>query len=263
MNLLALGGLLLALGGIVFVVIASGSNPAGLWDISSFTLVVGGTIGITMLTCPAEDVLTAFRLVGKKTFAPADTKYQEIIALFVELAEQARREGLLSLEDRISRIENMFIQKGMQLLVDGTDPSLLRQMLEMDIDQLGKRHSRRYGVLETMGSYSPVMGMLGTVIGIVFTLANLTSPEEIGAQVSLAFITTLYGAFLANFIFLPIGGRLKHISNLEISERELALEGMLAVQAGENPQIVKQRLEAFLPMSERNRPPEEKLETGK
>ncbi len=258
MSLFAIGGLLLAIVGIIYVIIASGSSPAALWDTSSFVMVVGGTIGITMLTCSGDDVITVFKLMGKKAFAPAEAKYQETIALFVELAEQARRDGLLSLEDRVSRIENMFIQKGMQLLVDGTDPGLLRQMLELDIDQLGTRHSKRYGVLETMGAYAPVMGMLGTVIGIVFTLANLTSPDEIGAQVSLAFITTLYGALLANFIFLPIGGRLKNISQAEIAERELALEGMLAVQAGENPQIVKQRLEAFLPMNKRNQPIEAK-----
>lgn len=251
MNPLALGGMLIALGGIVFVIIAAGSSPAALWDLSSFVLVLGGTIGITMMTLPAEDVITALKLMGR-AFGNADAKYQETIALFVELAEQARKDGLLSLEERISRIDNPFIQKGMQLLVDGTDPALIRQMLEMDIEQMESRHARRYGVLETMGGYAPTMGMLGTVIGIIFTLANLTTPDEIGAKVAIAFITTLYGALFANFIFLPIGGRLKQMSKLEVSERELALEGMLAVQAGDNPQIVRQKLEAFLPVGARN-----------
>ena len=251
MNPLALGGLLIAFGGIVFVIIMAGSSPAALWDLSSFVLVLGGTIGITMMTLPSEDVIIALKLFGK-AFANADAKYQETINLFVELAEQARKDGLLSLEERIAHIDNPFIQKGMQLLVDGTDPNLIRQMLEMDIEQLSSRHARRYSVLETMGAYAPTMGMLGTVIGIIFTLANLTTPDEIGAKVAIAFITTLYGALFANFIFLPVGGRLKQISKLEVSERELALEGMLAVQAGDNPQIVKQKLEAFLPVGARN-----------
>jgi chemotaxis protein MotA len=251
MSPLAIIGLFVALGGIAFVVAAAGTNPLALWDLSSFVLVLGGTVGITIMTTPSEDLIRAVKLMGR-AFGNADTKYQETINLFVELAEQARREGLLSLEERISRIDNPFIKKGMQLLVDGTDPNLIRQMLELDIDQLESRHARQYGVLETMGAYSPTMGMLGTVIGIVFTLANLTTPEEIGAKVAIAFITTLYGALFANFVFLPIGGRLKRMSKLEISERELALEGMLAVQAGDNPQIVRQRLEAFLPVKVRD-----------
>jgi chemotaxis protein MotA len=250
MSPLAIVGFLLAVGGVLFVVISSGTSPMALWDLSSFVLVLGGTVGVTLMTTPTEDVVTAAKLV-KRAFANADANYEETIQLFVELAEQARREGLLSLEERVSRIDNPFIKKGMQLLVDGTDPALIREMLELDIDQLETRHARRYGVLETMGAYSPTMGMLGTVIGIVFTLANLTTPEEIGAKVAIAFITTLYGALFANFIFLPIGGRLKRISKMEISERELALEGMLAVQAGDNPQIVRQKLEAFLPVHTR------------
>jgi chemotaxis protein MotA len=250
MSPLAVIGFLIALGGVGFVVVVAGSSPMALWDLSSFVLVLGGTVGITMMTTPSEDVITAMKLLGR-AFGNADAKYQETISLFVELAEQARREGLLSLEERVNRIDNPFIKKGMQLLVDGTDPNLLRQMLELDIDQLESRHARRYGVLETMGAYAPTMGMLGTVIGIVFTLANLTTPEEIGAKVAIAFITTLYGALFANFIFLPIGGRLKRMSKLEVSERELALEGMLAVQAGDNPQIVRQKLEAFLPVKVR------------
>jgi chemotaxis protein MotA len=251
MSPLAIIGLLLALGGVVFVVIVSGTSPMALWDLSSFVLVLGGTVGITMMSTPSDDVITAMKLMGR-AFGNADAKYQETITLFVELAEQARREGLLSLEERVNRIDNPFIKKGMQLLVDGTDPNLLRQMLELDIEQLESRHARQYGVLETMGAYAPTMGMLGTVIGIVFTLANLTTPDEIGAKVAIAFITTLYGALFANFIFLPIGGRLKRMSKVEISERELALEGMLAVQAGDNPQIVRQRLEAFLPVKGRD-----------
>lgn len=251
MSPLAIVGLLLALGGVVFVVIVAGSSPAALWDLSSFVLVLGGTVGVTMMTSPTEDVITAMKLLAR-AFGNADPKYVDTINLFVELAEQARREGLLSLEERISRIDDKFIKKGMQLLVDGTDPNLIRQMLELDIDQLGVRHSRRYGTLELMGAYAPTMGMLGTVIGIIFTLSNLTTPDEIGAKVAIAFITTLYGALFANFIFLPIAGRLKRMSQAEVSERELAMEGMLSIQAGDNPQIVRQKLEAFVPVGLRD-----------
>jgi chemotaxis protein MotA len=251
MSPLALIGFFLAMGGIVFVVIAAGTHPMALWDLSSFVLVLGGTVGITMMTTPTEDVITALKLMSR-AFGNAEAKYEDTITLFIELAEQARREGLLSLEERVNNIDNPFIKKGMQLLVDGTDPNLIRQMLELDIEQLESRHARRYGVMETMGAYAPTMGMLGTVIGIVFTLANLTTPDEIGAKVAIAFITTLYGALFANFVFLPIGGRLKRISQIEVSERELAMEGMLAVQAGDNPQIVRQKLEAFLPVKVRD-----------
>lgn len=250
MSPLAIVGLLLALGGVAFVVFMAGSSPMALWDLSSFVLVLGGTIGITMMASPTDDLVTAMKLLGR-AFGNADPKYVDTINLFVELAEQARRDGLLSLEERISRIDDKFIKKGMQLLVDGTDPNLIRQMLELDIDQLAARHARRYGTLETMGAFAPTMGMLGTVIGIVFTLSNLTTPEEIGSKVAIAFITTLYGALFANFIFLPIAGRLKKMSDAEVSERELSMEGMLSVQAGDNPQIVRQKLEAFIPVGVR------------
>lgn len=246
MNPFALGGFALAIAGLVYVVIAAGSSPGALWDPSSFVLVFGGTIGITLLSTPSEDIMAALKILPR-SFGGAETKYSEVIDLFVSLAEQARRDGLLSLEERVNQLTNPFIRKGLQLLVDGTDPNVLREMMELDITQLEMRHARRYGVLETMGAFAPTMGMLGTVVGIVFTLANLSSPEQIGAQVSLAFITTLYGALFANFFFLPLGGRLKRISKIEVSERELALEGMMAVQAGDNPQIVRQKLEAFLP----------------
>jgi chemotaxis protein MotA len=252
MSPLAIIGLLVALGGLVFVVIASGANPMGLWDLPSFTLVLGGTIGITMMTTPTEDVITALKLFAR-AFGNADPKFEDTIGLFVELAEQARREGLLSLEERVTRIESTFIKKGMQLLVDGTDPALIRQMLELDIDQLASRHARRYGTIETMGAYAPTMGMIGTVVGLVFTLGNLSSPDEIGSQVALAFITTLYGSLFSNFIFMPVSGRLKRMSATEVSERELAMEGMLAIQAGDNPQIVRQKLEAFIPVKSRDK----------
>jgi chemotaxis protein MotA len=250
MNPLALGGFVVAIGGIIFVIISAGASPASLWETSSFVLVFGGTVGVTMMTMPGDDVINAAKLMSK-AFSTVPREYGATINLFVELAEQARREGLLSLEERIAQIDNPFIQKGMQLLVDGTDPNVIQDMLETDIDQLSARHARHYAVFETMGAYSPTMGMLGTVMGIIFTLANLTTPSEIGAKVAIAFITTLYGVVLANMVYLPIGGRLKQMSKAEISERELALQGMLAVQAGDNPQIVRQKLEAFLPNNAR------------
>ncbi len=251
MSPFALGGFAMALLGLIYVIIAAGSSPAALWDPSSFVLVFFGTVGITMLSIPSADLMAAMKILPRG-FGGKEAKYEEVIALFVELAEQARREGLLSLEERIGRIDNPFIKKGMQLLVDGTDPSAIREMMELDISQLESRHARRYGVLETMGAYAPTMGMLGTVTGIIFTLANLTTPDQIGAQVSLAFITTLYGALFSNFLFLPLGGRLKRVSKIEVSEQEMALEGMMSVQAGDNPQIVRQKLEAFLPVGVRD-----------
>jgi chemotaxis protein MotA len=250
MNPFGIIGLLLALSGVLFVVLSSDVSPAALWDLSSFVLVLGGTLGMTLVSSAPEDLLAALKLYGR-AFQRSSARYGELINLFVELAEQARRDGLLSLEERVSQLDAPFIQKGLQLLVDGTDPALVREMLETDIDQLAGRHARRYGVFDTAGGYAPTMGMMGTVIGIVFTLANLSTPEQIGAQIAIAFITTLYGIILANFFFLPIGGRLKKMSATEVSEWELALVGLMSVQAGDNPQVVRQKLEAFLPVNGR------------
>jgi chemotaxis protein MotA len=169
----------------------------------------------------------------------------------VSLAEQARREGLLALDARLSSIDDAFTRKGLQLVVDGTDPELVRGILDAELDGMVARHAAGATTFEKAGGFSPTMGIIGTVMGLVHVLQNLTAPATLGPAISSAFIATLMGVGAANVIYLPVANRLKAMSAAEVELRMLTVDGLLAVQAGDNPRIVADRLTSYLPPVER------------
>ena len=169
----------------------------------------------------------------------------------VGLAEKARRDGLLALEGELEQVEDPFTRKGLQLVVDGTDPDLVADILEAENDAMRKRHSAAAQPFEKAGGYAPTMGIVGTVFGLVHVLGNLSSPETLGPSISAAFIATLMGVGAANVIFLPIANRLKGLSHAETHQRELVLEGILSIQSGDNPRVVAEKLMSLVPPSER------------
>jgi chemotaxis protein MotA len=177
---------------------------------------------------------------------------RERVSLLVSLAEQARREGLLALDAKLSEIEDEFTRKGLQLVVDGSDPALVREVLEAEIDGMAARHAAGASPFEKAGGFAPTMGIIGTVMGLVHVLENLSAPATLGPSISTAFIATLMGVGSANVIFLPVAARLKAISKEEIELRSLTLEGILSVQAGDNPRIVAEKLISFVPPGERD-----------
>jgi chemotaxis protein MotA len=179
---------------------------------------------------------------------------RDLVSLFVKLADRARREGLLALESEAAQIEDHAIQKGVMLVVDGTDPELVREIMESDVAAMSERHEGKYAMFEAAGGYAPTMGIIGTVMGLVNVLSHLENPEELGHLIAGAFIATLYGILFANVFFLSISQRLKQRNKEEVARRQLAVEGVLSVQAGDNPRVVREKLEAFLPMHERGEP---------
>ncbi len=211
----------------------------------SLMIVLGGTLAATMVSFSLGEVANVFRLLkvaflGKKA-DPDETTYT-----LVDFAEKARREGLLALEEEVEGLDNEFLKKGVQLVVDGTDPQLVRNIMETKITFVEERHRKGQELFTNMGTFSPAFGMIGTLIGLIRMLADLEDPEAIGAGMATALLTTLYGTLFANLAFLPLAGKLKVKSEEEILMKEVMIEGILSIQAGENPRIVEEKLQAFL-----------------
>lgn len=245
MDLATILGIVIALTSIVLSVVLDNGVLSSLVKGSAALLVIGGTIGATTACFSFEDMKKLpglFKIAfTKSTYTPSD-----IIDTIVRFAEKARREGLLALESDIAEMDDEFLKKGIQLIVDGTDPQLVRDILETELSCIEDRHHKGAAIFEAAGGYAPTMGIIGTVMGLVNALGNMEDTSSLGASIATAFIATLYGIGTANIIWLPLASKLKGRSSEEILMREVMLEGILSIQAGENPHIVKEKLRAFL-----------------
>lgn len=238
--------------GVVFVLIAimSGGTITLFIDIPSFMIVGGGTIGSILINYPLGEVLGVLKVV-KKAFLHKEESPVGVITTLVSFAETARREGILSLEQRAQELDDPFLQKGINLAVDGTEPEYIKEIMETEINFIQERHKTGAGIFDAFGLYAPAFGMVGTLIGLINMLANMDDPSAIGPSMAVALITTLYGAFAANLIFIPIAGKLRARSAGEILIKELCIEGIMAIQSGDNPRIVEGKLKAFISPSMR------------
>ena len=189
----------------------------------------------------------------KKTFLFILEDPDNVISKMVGYAERARREGMLALEEDSENETDDFLRKGLRLAVDGTDPQLLEKILETDVEQIENRHSEGAKILSTGGTFAPAFGMIGTLIGLVNMLSNLEDPTQIGAGMATALITTFYGAVLANAVFLPLAGKLETRSKEEMVIKNMVIEGIMAIQSGDSPRIVEEKLKSFLSPTERKR----------
>ncbi len=191
--------------------------------------------------------------IGKqlqKAFLAKVTPPTKLVDSIVKLAERARREGLLALEDAVKTVEHPFLKRGLQLAIDGTDPEELNDILHAEITAKKKADKAGSKLFENMGGYAPTIGIIGTVMGLVHVLANLDKPQTLGPAISSAFVATLWGVLSANVIWLPIASRLGRLSAVEAEEMELVVDGVLAIQAGSNPRLVAQKLRSLLPPDE-------------
>lgn len=247
-----LGSLIGLISGLLFILLsilfAADMNPIGITyfgDPASVMIVVGGTIASTLIANPMTEVVKTLKTFPKIMKVP-DVDPTSAITQIIDLANLARKEGLLALEDAVSTVDDMFFKKGIMLLVDGTDPELVRSILETEIAYLESRHKNIRGIWDYLGAQAPAWGMIGTLIGLVMMLQNLDDPTTIGPKMAVALITTFYGSVLANYIFIPVGNKLKGFSEDEILMKEVLIEGMLSIQAGENPRIIEEKLKSFL-----------------
>jgi len=245
-------GIGLALFCIFGSMIMDGGNPAALIAPPAMLLVFGGTFGAAMASGLLKDATGAGGIIAKALKAKPDPP-DETISQMVDFAERARREGLLALEEVTKTVENPFLKKGIELAVDGTDPEELREILENDIGAFRAEQKANAKFFENMGGFAPTLGIIGTVIGLVHVLQNLSDPGKLGPLIAGAFVATLWGVMSANIIWLPIANRLKRVAEVEIHHRELLIEGILSIQAGANPRIVQQRLLSHLSDKDRAR----------
>ena len=233
----------------VFLIVAAimeGTHVATFMQITAFMIVVVGTFMATMASFPMEVTKDAINIV-KKCFVTEDLSAEQMIETMVGFATKARREGLLGLEEETEAIENDFLKKGLQLVVDGTDIELVRNILETDIAFLESRHGVGAGYYGALGGYCPTFGIIGTVMGLVHALGSVDDPSQLAGAISLAFIATFYGIAFANIVFLPMSFKLAANSKKEVLLREVMLEGILSISAGDNPRIVEEKLKAFMP----------------
>jgi chemotaxis protein MotA len=250
MDLATILGFVLAWGAFFGSVLLEGGDLKAFANPSAILLVFGGTLGATTMSFPLAEIKQIPSII-KHAFKGGEEDIAAVIGKLVSFAERARREGLLALEEEARDITDEFLKKGVQLAVDGTDPELVRVIMQTEIAYLEERHSTGANIFLTMGGFAPTLGVIGTVAGLVHMLANLSDPSSMGPSIASAFIATLYGVSSANLVFLPLGNKLKHRSQGELLMREIMMEGILAIQAGDNPRVVEEKLKAFLSPNER------------
>ncbi|MCL6445665.1 MAG: flagellar motor protein [Alicyclobacillus sp.] len=252
MDFATLFGIILAVASLLIGFTMDGGNISALVQVNALILILGGTLGATITSVSFKEFLSIGSYLKQAMFYKKIDPL-DVVEHLVELATTARREGILALEQRLEEFEDPFIKNGIQLVVDGVDPALVRSMLEIELRFIEERHEAAAKVFETAGGYAPTMGIIGTVMGLVHVLGNLKYVDALGPQIATAFTATLYGVASANIIWIPLGTKLKRRNADEMLMRELMIEGILSIQAGENPKILAQKLKAYLAPSARER----------
>ncbi len=245
-----LGGLLIGVGCLATALWLEGGHFQQLVNVPAALIVLGGTFGATLIGLNVQQVRDLPSII-RQAFVATKVDILQTIRLLVALSEKARRDGLLSLESDANSTQDDFLKRALQLAIDGTDPELVRDILQLEITFLEERHRQGEQIFTAMGGYAPTMGVLGTVMGLVHMMSRIESPSMMGPAIATAFIATLYGVSSANLLFLPIANKLRNRHAEEVLLREVIVEGVLAIQSGENPRIVEQRLRAFLSQRQR------------
>jgi chemotaxis protein MotA len=236
---------------ILAAVFLKGGTPVMLISVPAFIEVIGGTIGVLMASSGPSAAGTIFKLpLSKGTKSPKENR-PELIRTLVGFAEKARREGLLALEDDARNADDPFLQRGVRLVVDGTDPELVKDIMETEMDGIETRHRKKQEVFKNGGAFAPTIGILGTVLSLVEVMLHLDTPESLGPMISSAFLATFYGVGIANAFFYPMQNHLKGLTEAEMAEKTLILEGVLSIQSGDNPRVLAEKLWSFLAPDQR------------
>lgn len=235
---------------VIFGILVAGGNLLMFWDMPSLLITGGGTVASLLVAYRIPHLLKMPRLIRLCVFPP---KYDsnELIITLVSFSEKARREGLLALEDDLGELDDPFMRKGLQLVVDGTDPELVRNILEREVENMATRHDNNKRMFDDAATFAPAFGMIGTLMGLVMMLVNLQDRSTVGPYLAVAIITTFYGALMCYLLFAPVGTRLDQMTGIEINIKSIILEGVLSIQAGDNPRIVKDKLITYLPPNDR------------
>ncbi len=254
MDIASLAGIGLGVVMVVFGIVSSGGVAAlgNFVDIPSVIITIGGSLASTLGSNKMPDFINGLKGMGISIKEPPDTDPTAVIKTIIDMSNISRKEGLLALEEQANNIEDEFLKKGIMLVVDGTDADLVRAILETDLDNMEARHKKVIAFWEKWGEMGPAWGMIGTLVGLVNMLKNLSDFSTIGPNMAVALLTTLYGSLIANWLTAPTAAKLAVDNALEIQVRTVAVEGLLSIQAGENPRVIEEKLKTFLPPADRN-----------
>ncbi|SEQ17429.1 chemotaxis protein MotA [Ectothiorhodospira magna] len=245
MDILSLIGILLGLVAIFGGTVAKGSGLAALWNLAAFVIVIVGTFAAAFLQARPAVFLQAIKIIPW-VFVPPRLDPEAVIERVVGWSQVARKEGLLGLESMIETEEDAFARKGLQLLVDGTEPEAIRTILEVDSQTREEFNTQAAKVYESMGVYAPTMGIIGAVMGLMAVMQNLADPSRLGAGIAAAFVATIYGIASANLFFLPVANKLKAVIHSQNAYREMIVEGIISIAEGENPRNIETKLQGYL-----------------
>lgn len=250
MDIASIVGLVVAFFFLILAFIEEGGSMGMLMVGTAAMIVFGGTFGATIVSFSMEEIKRVPYFL-KSVFKSTPIDFNAYLELLVKNADKARREGFLSLENQLDQIDNQFLVQGLQMVIDGTDPELTVSILEMEIEVFEKNEMVGYQIFMTMGGFAPTMGIIGTVMGMVNVLSNLSSPEELGGAIAVAFLATLYGIASANILWIPFATKIKNNLKRQTFLMEMMLEGIMSIQNGENPRLLREKLKIFLPANTR------------
>lgn len=246
MDFVTIGSIIFAFAALILAFVFEGGSPAALLAPTAAMIVFGGTIGATCISFKGSDLAKVPKLILKAIKTDKGNR-EEILEAFTKLSNLARKEGLLALEQEVSSSEyDDFIVTGVRLVIDGAEEDILKQVMETKIVNMEDRHEKGIGIFEAAGGYSPTMGVLGTVMGLVKVLGNMGDPNELAKEIAVAFIATLYGVGTANLVWLPIASKLKQLNNDEVVTKNMMMEGIILLRNGSNPNFVREHLKGYL-----------------
>lgn len=245
MDKISLAGLAIGLVAIIGGQILEGGHVGSLVQPTALLIVLGGTLGAVLLQSPFH-IFRRGMAMAKWVWVPPVIEQKRLMEQILTWGQLSRREGLLALENQIPRVKDEFTKRGLQLLVDGADPERIRELLEVEIDTFEDEWRQSAKIWESAGGYSPTIGILGAVMGLIHVMENLSDPTKLGAGIAVAFVATIYGVGLANLVYLPIAGKLKYYIGRMVATREMLIDGLVGIAVGDNPRIIEGRLRGYL-----------------
>lgn len=253
LDIASLAGMLLGVVMFLYGVFSSGgiAGLGSMFDFASLIITLGGSIAGTLGSFKLQEFINGLKSI-QLIFKEEKQDPSSTIKHIIDLSNTARKEGLLALEEAANGIEDEFLKKGIMLVVDGTDPELVRGIMETDLSCIESRHKKMIAVWEKWGELGPAWGMIGTLIGLILMLKDMNDPSSIGPKMAVALVTTLYGSLIANWLCAPVAAKLTNNNNAEMMMKEITVEGILSIQAGENPRVIEEKLKSFLPPAARN-----------
>ncbi len=235
----------MGVGAVIVSFVMEGGQLGSILQAPAMLIVIGGTVGASIIT---TSVSTIFQIPHylKLAFLGKRLNSLDSINMIVKMSEKARREGILGLENDIKHVDDPFFRKAVQLVIDGTETTVLRTILETEIAYVEERHKKGIALFQKLGGFSPTLGIIGTVLGLIHTLSNVQEPDRMAGAIAGAFIATLWGVALANLVYLPIGDKLRLRHEEELASLDLIMEGVISIQSGDNPRVVKTKLLSFI-----------------